>query len=259
MPNCCEIRYHSGMSDDDWTKGRALYQEERYEEAIPCLQRAANATDDEDASAFRGPALNHLGMAQFVLRRYEEAEATFRAAILQTPGKPRLHYNLGNSLLAVGRTEDAKRQYDRALTLDPTYQEAREALTAIAAEASTSVSSEDNMTLPPPANGIPMTTEVLAPSWLSTAPTPPRPAATETDLEDTRHAIQKLEEQLRESHETVLKTRRLLEQLEKAEEGIMEQLLKAVRKYEDVREDSLRDAAMKRAQELLSEAMRRTQ
>src|SRR4051812_18808502 len=103
---------------DDWTQGVELYRAERYEEALPYLERAARTRDDEGGSAIRGPALNHLGMAQYVLGRYEEAVATFRAAILQTPGKGRLHYNLGNSLLAVGRLSDAKRQYELALDIE---------------------------------------------------------------------------------------------------------------------------------------------
>ena len=231
--------------NEDWATGSDLYRAERYEEAIPYLQRAALATDAEGGgAAVRGPAFNHLGMAQYILGRYDEAVATFRAAILQTPGKARLHYNLGNSLLAVGRLPDAKRQYELALDLDPEYDEAKRALIVVAAEIQAPAPSAEPPSLAPPPPSMP------APPSLPPSP-PSRNGATPASAR-----IEALAARAHEARTAVQETRRLLEQQEQAERALIEELLALVGVYEAEREEAVREAAVQQAQALLSEAVK---
>lgn len=220
---------------EDWTTGRALYQAERYEEAIPYLERAASAPEVNVLGGGRGPALNYLGMAQYVLGRFDEAVATFRAAILQTPGKARLHYNLGNSLLAVGRTADARRQYELALDLEPDYAEARQALVVAAAESAVPAA------------------EPLPPSPAPTIETPP------SGLLEARLRIESLEAQAREAREATAAARARLAEQEGAERELVDELLAAVRDYARLREEEQQEAALKQARALLQEALQRSQ
>ena len=231
--------------NEDWATGSDLYRAERYEEAVPYLQRAAQATDAEGGSAVRGPAYNHLGMAQYVLGRYDEAVATFRAAILQTPGKARLHYNLGNSLLAVGRLADARRQYELALDLDPEYDEAKRALIVVAAEIQAPTPSAERPSVAPPS--------------FKPAPSPFLPPAPPPDRNDTEPVFARIEAlaaQARDAREAVQDTRRLLQQQEQAERALMDELLGLVQTYAAEREEAVREAALQRAQTLLSEAVK---
>jgi Flp pilus assembly protein TadD len=60
-----------------------------------------------------------LGIAYFRLRRYEEAEAEFRAVLELSPVNDYAHYALGRSLEKQGRTQEANRHYKLARSLDP--------------------------------------------------------------------------------------------------------------------------------------------
>lgn len=236
---------------DDWTTGLERYRAEQYEEAVPYLERAARTTDEAGGKAIRGPALNHLGMAQYVLGRYEEAVATFRAAILQMPGKPRLHYNLGNSLLGVGRFADAKRQYELALDLDPDYGEAQKALVVVAAEAAagdTQSSAKGDKTEAGPGP---------EPRALAVAPRASHPQTSPNNLTKSQQHVEQLEAQLRAAHEALAQTRLRLEQQEQAQNELVEELLAAVRAHALEQETAIQEAALRQAQALLNEAATR--
>ena len=119
---------------DDWEKGLELFRAERYAECIPHLERAATVARNESNAAAGGRILSHLGTAQYAIGHFDDAADTFAASIEVAPGKPRLHYNLGNALLAADRLEEAKAQYEKALALDPGYPEAQRALIIVMAE-----------------------------------------------------------------------------------------------------------------------------
>lgn len=250
---------------DDWTTGLDLYRAERFEEALPYLERASRTPDEDGGAAVRGPALSHLGMTQYVLGRYDDAVATFRAAILQMPGKARLHYNLGNSLLAVGRSADAKRQYEQALILDPGYEEATKAIVAITpedAKPSAPLSSA-------PHSLAPSVREPAVPAPARPEPrSEARPSATEgqesrgvgiapTDFARNRQRMEELEAQLRTAREALVQTRVLLERQEQNLSFLVEELLAAVRAYTANQEAAIREAAIQQAQTLLSQAAAR--
>ena len=60
-----------------------------------------------------------LGIAYFRLRRYEEAEAEFRAMIEITPADAYGYYGLGRSLVRLGRRDEARGQRKLARMLSP--------------------------------------------------------------------------------------------------------------------------------------------
>src|SRR5437867_5996056 len=60
-----------------------------------------------------------LGIAYFRLRRYEEAEAEFRAVLEISPVNDYAHYALGRCLEKQGRTHEANGHYKLARSLRP--------------------------------------------------------------------------------------------------------------------------------------------
>ena len=61
-----------------------------------------------------------LGIAYFRLRRWEEAEAEFRAVLELAPTDDYAHYALGRALEQQGREAEANRHYKLASSMDPT-------------------------------------------------------------------------------------------------------------------------------------------
>src|SRR6478752_8037835 len=61
-----------------------------------------------------------LGIAYFRLRRWEEAEAEFRAVLDLAPTDDYAHYALGRALEQQGREAEANRHYKLASSMDPT-------------------------------------------------------------------------------------------------------------------------------------------
>jgi tetratricopeptide (TPR) repeat protein len=233
--------------NDDWTTGRELFQAEKYEEAIPYLERAARSA--EDADTVRGPALSHLGIAQFALERFEDSVATFRAAILQMPGKARLHFNLGNSLFALGRLAEAKRQYELALDIDPQYEEAQQALVVLAAEAQ---AAQQQQAAAPPHQSLPLLAEPTAPAGL--------PAVTDTaspKLIRLHQSVEQIELKLRAAREAARDARYLLTQREKAEQDLVEELLNTLHALQAEQDTAIREAGVRFAQDLLRDAASR--
>ena len=133
--------------------GIALFQSERYDEAIEALEqamalqpelpitgsslhvflgRAALELGRPDAAehfaqALRNDprdreALDHLAMARFGQRRYEEAAALYRTMLDLDPDNALAHSNLGAALYHLGRLEEALASIERALALAPDLQ-----------------------------------------------------------------------------------------------------------------------------------------
>ncbi len=225
--------------NDDWTTGRELFQAENYEEAIPYLERAARSP--EDADNVRGPALSHLGIAQFALERFEDSVATFRAAILQMPGKARLHFNLGNSLFALGRLAEAKRQYELALDIDPQYEEAQQALVVLAAEAQSAQQPPPPTPIAEPTSaGLPAVTDTVSPKLIR-----------------LQQSVEQIELKLRAAREAARDARYLLTQREKAEQDLVEELLTTLHALQTEQETAIREAGVRFAQDLLRDAASR--
>jgi Flp pilus assembly protein TadD len=60
-----------------------------------------------------------LGIAYFRIRRWEEAEAEFRAALELSPVNDYAHYALGRCLEKQGRADEARGHYKLARSLRP--------------------------------------------------------------------------------------------------------------------------------------------
>ncbi len=144
---------HAGMGD-------SLFRLERFEEAIASLDRSVElhsepptatarlvlmgtAADnlgrpDEAARHYEraveidprdASALDHLAMTRFRDGRYEEAGDLYRVLLdVQESGEAqaRTHSNLGAALFFLERYEEALASYERALSIDPNFDSARE-------------------------------------------------------------------------------------------------------------------------------------
>ena len=136
--------------------GIALFQSERYEEALEALQQAltlqpelpiagsslhvflgsaAQALGRPEAAEYFAQAvrndprdreaLDHLAMTRFGQQRYEEALALYRTMIDMDPDNALTHSNVGATLYHLGRLQEALISVERALALDPDLEVAR--------------------------------------------------------------------------------------------------------------------------------------
>ena len=136
--------------------GWTLVEQKRYEEAVPCLQRAielqpANekahhnlwralsdlGNTDELLQAYRNsirvfPAFfdAHYNLGNELLARTQNAEAAqeYRIALALNPGDSRAHTNLGKALLRLGDKTEALQQYEAAVKADSRNVNARHGL-----------------------------------------------------------------------------------------------------------------------------------
>jgi tetratricopeptide (TPR) repeat protein len=102
--------------------GFCLKELGRYDEAIPVLERAADADPEETE------ILNLLGYCYYKVARHEEAVRCFRRIIKLDPRSAIDHANLASNLRDLGKPEEAIEMYQKALSLDPTIGFARENL-----------------------------------------------------------------------------------------------------------------------------------
>jgi len=79
--------------------------------------------------------LSYLGLAQVYTRRdQQDGFKKLEHAIKQEMFDPILHYNLGCALEFVGKTKEALRSYQQALTWDPKFGKARKGVTRLRAK-----------------------------------------------------------------------------------------------------------------------------
>ncbi|MCS6859224.1 MAG: DivIVA domain-containing protein [Abditibacteriales bacterium] len=103
-----------------------MYRNGQYEQAIPLLKQA-HAENPEDFFI-----MVHLGVAYYGAGLYSAAVAIFEKARQVNDQNPDLHYNLGNSYLAIQDWDKAREAFTAALRVDPTYVEAERALAKLA-------------------------------------------------------------------------------------------------------------------------------
>jgi Flp pilus assembly protein TadD len=97
------------------------------------LERAAELLGDVVAdNPNQLYALDTLGLVLTRLERWGEAITTLRARLARGPGQAATHVNLGFTLEATGRRDQATLHYRRALELDPTHPTARANLERVA-------------------------------------------------------------------------------------------------------------------------------
>jgi tetratricopeptide (TPR) repeat protein len=103
----------------EWNnKGGSLYTLGRYEEAIPCLDKALEL-DPRYSNAWtnKGNSLDNLG-------HHEEAILCYDKALELDPSDAAAWYNKGTSRHRLGSYEEAICCYDKALEFDPRYVDA---------------------------------------------------------------------------------------------------------------------------------------
>ena len=134
---------HAGM-------GYALFQLERYEEALESIERSISLRPESPEAADRHvamgraslelgrmeaaakhyeralqidsentKALDSFALLRFEQRRYEEALGLYQALIEIGEASARVHANMGAALYYLGRPEQALSSLDRALAMDP--------------------------------------------------------------------------------------------------------------------------------------------
>jgi Flp pilus assembly protein TadD len=81
-----------------------------------------------DVNPDSGGARRNLAMALWATRSLGEAEVHARRAAALQPGDAGSHDLLGRVLLQQGRLDEAAAELERALRLDPTLADARDAL-----------------------------------------------------------------------------------------------------------------------------------
>ena len=73
-------------------------------------------------------ALKYLAGSYFKQKRHQEALDLYRTLLEVDPKDANTHFNIGASLYYLGQSEAALRSFKRALSLDPTLEQARTGL-----------------------------------------------------------------------------------------------------------------------------------
>jgi Flp pilus assembly protein TadD len=98
---------------DLFQEGRRHLREGRAREATGPLEQARRR--EPQSRSIR----EALGIAYFRIRRWEEAEAEFRALLEISPVNDYAHYALGRTLEKQGRVKEANGHYKLARTMKP--------------------------------------------------------------------------------------------------------------------------------------------
>lgn len=95
--------------------GIAFAQQSRFEDAIAAYKKALSFPTYTTPEV----AYYNMGEAYIRLRKSQEAEESFRAAIQLEPVMIAAHYGLGLALSQAGRRDDAKAAFRQARDIDP--------------------------------------------------------------------------------------------------------------------------------------------
>jgi tetratricopeptide (TPR) repeat protein len=106
------LEFDAANPDVVYEMGALLQQLKRPREALPYFERHLDMVSDDQQT------LVQIGKCYSDLAQYPAAEATLRRAIALADDAVG-EYNLGYVLDQVGRTDEAERQYQRALALNP--------------------------------------------------------------------------------------------------------------------------------------------
>jgi tetratricopeptide (TPR) repeat protein len=102
--------------------GESYYFLGQMNESIKALQKYIEVAGD---SGDRGPtALFFMGEAYLRLKKYAHADIAYSTAVTKEPSMPRWWFRLGNTCENLGEWKRASEAYAKALSLNPSYQEA---------------------------------------------------------------------------------------------------------------------------------------
>lgn len=95
---------------------RALVMAHRMDEAVAAADRAAAAADAGDAALW-----DTLGVVYSKANAHEQAAHAFGRAVAAAPDSANHRFNLATSCLYFGRMEEAEREFEACVRLDPGY------------------------------------------------------------------------------------------------------------------------------------------
>jgi Tfp pilus assembly protein PilF/uncharacterized protein (AIM24 family) len=104
--------FDQGLFLKHFNKGKAHYDEKRYEEAERELEEAYLLRPRDQK------VLNLLGLVYFKQDKYEKAEEVYRKLAAESPDAHTLFYNLGLIYFKLGRMEEAETAFLKALELN---------------------------------------------------------------------------------------------------------------------------------------------
>ena len=110
-----ELRILSVLGRASWKWGRLQAAEKYFRRALELDPRNREA-------------LKHLAGSYFKQKRYPEALDLYRTLAEVDPDDATTHFNIGASLYYLGQSDAALRNFKRALSLDPTLEQARTGL-----------------------------------------------------------------------------------------------------------------------------------
>jgi tetratricopeptide (TPR) repeat protein len=114
--------------------GESYYFLGQMESSIKYLQKYLEAQGD---SGDRGPtALFFMGEAYLRLKKFSHADIAYSTAVTKEPNMPRWWFRLGNACESLGEWKRALDAYNKALALNPSYQEALAAQSRVKAKVS---------------------------------------------------------------------------------------------------------------------------
>jgi len=100
------------------TLSHALLNQQSYKEALTVLKQALEVLPEEDGEV--APLIHsNMGVALSALQRCDEARREFETAIRLDPTNAGAHYNLGNLLLSIGDHKGATKHLDTAFRFFP--------------------------------------------------------------------------------------------------------------------------------------------
>ncbi len=112
--------------------GYSLFHLGRYDAAVAALERALalglNPPQVRPVRVLLGRSLDRAARSRFAEQRYREALELFRRLVTLDDRNAPAHANVGVSLLRLGRPDDARRSFERALALEPELTSARTGL-----------------------------------------------------------------------------------------------------------------------------------
>lgn len=106
-----------------------LFELGQYESALPILEGALRYVSPADGSDVAVTDLrSKVAWAPYHWGRYRHAVPVFQRALQTTPERPQLLAGIGWCYLQLGQQTEARRASERALALQPRYQDAVEGL-----------------------------------------------------------------------------------------------------------------------------------
>lgn len=109
------LRLNPGSAWAEYMEGTIAWFSGRVGDALPHMRRSAEL-DPRSDQAWYG-----VGVSLIQLHRYKEAVDALRSAIARNERSPRYHTAMGEVKAYLGDTEAGRREYARALELDPEY------------------------------------------------------------------------------------------------------------------------------------------